>query len=116
MLNRIIASGFLPTTSSKIWLREYDDWDGGPELHANVLIGIEDAALAVPVNDPPNVAYTLLPRSAIVQVTKEHEPFDALLKFVPRAESACSSSPCTRIPRRAAEPNRMSKYASTWSG
>nr|WP_280410884.1 TerD family protein [Nocardia asiatica] len=83
VLNRIIASGFLPTTSSKIWVREYDDWEGGLQLRANVLIGIEDPDLAIPVNDPPNVAYTLLPRSGIVQVTKEHEHFDALLKFVP---------------------------------
>ncbi|MFR9774288.1 TerD family protein [Nocardia sp. SC052] len=83
VLRRIIASGFLPATSSKIWVREYDDWEGGLELHANVLIGLEDPALAIPVNDPPNSAYTLLPRSGIVQVTKEHEHFDALLKFVP---------------------------------
>lgn len=83
VLRRIVASGFLPTTSSKIWVREYDDWEGGLDLHANVLIGIEDPALAIPVNDPPNAAYTLLPRSGIIQVTKEHEHFDALLKFVP---------------------------------
>ncbi|WP_425295631.1 TerD family protein [Nocardia abscessus] len=83
VLRRIIASGFIPTTSSKIWLREYDDWEGGLDIHANVLIGLEDPALAIPVNDPPNATYTLLPRSGIVQVTKEHEHFDALLKFVP---------------------------------
>ncbi|MET7772796.1 TerD family protein [Nocardia sp. NPDC005366] len=83
VLRRILASGYLPTTSSKMWVSEYETWDGGLDLRANVFIGLEDPRLAIPVNDPPNSAYTLLPRSRIIQVTKEHEHFDALSKFVP---------------------------------
>lgn len=44
-------------------------------------LGDPDGAL--PMNDPPNVPYTVIPRSSIVQVTKEDEHSDALLKFVP---------------------------------
>jgi len=87
VLRRIVASGFIPTTSSKIWAHEFDDGEGGIELRANVAIGLEEPALALPVNDPPTVEYTMLPRSGIVQVTKENEHFDALLKFVPEGGS-----------------------------
>ncbi len=83
VLRRIVASGFVPTTAAKIWAHEFDNWEGGTELRANVVIGLEEPALAVPINDPPSVAYTMLPRSGIVQVTKENEHFDVLLKFVP---------------------------------
>lgn len=83
VLRRVIASGYVPTTTSKIWFREYEKWDGGVDQHANVILGLEDPALAIPVNEPPNLPYTLLPRAGFVQVTKEHEHFDALLKFVP---------------------------------
>jgi hypothetical protein len=38
---------------------------------------------ALPLNDPPAVPFTMLPRSSIVQVTKEDEHFGELLKFVP---------------------------------
>ncbi|WP_084760735.1 TerD family protein [Nocardia mangyaensis] len=81
-IRRIIASGFIPTTSGRIWYSEYDGWDG-TESRASVQLGLGEACDAIPLNEPPTVPYTILPRSAIVQVTKEHEHFDALRKFVP---------------------------------
>ncbi|MET9492517.1 TerD family protein [Nocardia sp. NPDC006630] len=82
VIRRIVASGFMPTTSSRIWANEYDGWDG-IEFTANIRIALGDPGDAVPLNEPPPIPYTMLPRSAIVQVTKEDEHFDVLLKHVP---------------------------------
>lgn len=81
-IRRIVASGFVPTTSARIWAKEYDGWDG-PEFRATVQIALGEPMLAIPLNSPPEEPYTLLPRSAIVQVTKENEHFDVLRDHVP---------------------------------
>jgi hypothetical protein len=82
VVRRIIASGFVPATASRIWASEYDGWDG-VEFRAGVSIALGKPTEALPLNDPPSVPFTMLPRSSLVQVTKEDEHFGALLKFVP---------------------------------
>ncbi|WP_131811383.1 hypothetical protein [Mycolicibacterium monacense] len=82
VLRRIVASGFVPTTSCRIYAYEYDGWDG-VDFRPNVRIALGDPAEALPINDPPAVPYTLLPSSSFVQVTKEDEHFDVLSRFVP---------------------------------
>lgn len=89
-VRRIIASGFVPVIPGRIYAYEvtnWDDWDGEGEppkdLAATVQLKLGDPDGALPMNDPPNVPYTVIPRSSIVQVTKEDEHSDALLKFVP---------------------------------
>ncbi|MFF2555252.1 TerD family protein [Nocardia sp. NPDC058058] len=82
VVRRIIASGFVPTTSSRIWAREDDGFDG-VEFRAYVQLSLGDPDDAIPLNEPPAAPYTMLPRSSIVQVTKEDEYFDSLRKFVP---------------------------------
>lgn len=82
VIRRVIASGFVPTTSSRIGAYEYDGWDG-PEFRAWMRIALGKPREALPLNDPPAVPFTMLPRSSIVQVTKEDEHFGELLKFVP---------------------------------
>lgn len=82
VLRRILASGCIPTTSCRIYAYEFDGWDG-VEFNPNVRIAMGDPAEAVPINDPPLVPYTLLPRSPFVQVTKEDEHFEVLTRFVP---------------------------------
>lgn len=83
VIRRVVGSGFVPTTSSRIGAYEYDGWDG-LEFRAWVRIALGKPRDALPLNDPPAVPFTLLPRSSIVQVTKEDEHFDELLKFVPK--------------------------------
>ncbi|WP_454561296.1 hypothetical protein [Mycobacterium haemophilum] len=83
VIRRIIASGFIPITSGRIWGSEYDGWDG-IEFNANVRIALGRPSEALPGNEPPAAPFTMLPRSSIVQVTKEAEHADAVLKFVPR--------------------------------
>lgn len=80
-INRIVASGFIPTTNGQIWARE-TDWDE-IEFDGTVRLNLGSAAVAIPSNDPPEEPYTLLPRGGIVQVTKEEDHSDALLKHVP---------------------------------
>lgn len=82
VIRRIMASGFIPTTTSRIWANEYDGWDD-VEFNAYVRIALGEPSDALPLNQPPAVPYTMLPRSSIVQVTKEDEHFDTLAKFVP---------------------------------
>jgi hypothetical protein len=82
VLRRVIASGFIPTTSCRIYGYEYDGWDD-VEFRPNVRIALGNPVEALPINDPPAVPYTLLPQSSVVQVTKEDEHFDVLARFVP---------------------------------
>lgn len=82
VIRRIVASGFIPTTSARIWAYEYDGWEQ-IEFHATARIALGKPNEALPLNEPPAVPYTMLPRSSIVQVTKEDEHTAALLKFVP---------------------------------
>ncbi|MFD3707641.1 TerD family protein [Nocardia sp. NPDC058658] len=81
-IRRIVASGFIPTTSCRISYNEYEGWDA-TESRAWVQIGLGEACDAIPLNELPKAAHTIVPRSAIVQVTKEHEHFDVLREFVP---------------------------------
>ncbi|MCP9624834.1 TerD family protein [Nocardia otitidiscaviarum] len=82
VLRRIVSSGFVPTTTSRIWAREYDGFDG-IEFSAYMHIALGDPDEALPLNEPPAVPYTMLPRSSIIQVTKEDDHFDVLRKYVP---------------------------------
>lgn len=84
VVRRVVASGFLPTTKGRVWASEYDNWDG-IEFHATAQISLGDPESALPFNIPPTEPYTMLPRSSIVQVTREDEHYDALLKHVPKS-------------------------------
>ena len=89
-VRRIVASGFTPITAGRVWAYEADDWGnidrrGNPvrEVRSTVQLKLGDLQTSLPFNDPPTTPYTMLPRSAIVQVTKEDEHVDTLVKFVP---------------------------------
>ncbi len=83
VVRRLIASGCVPTTGAQISLTENDYTEIDGDLWANVSIALGEPDQALPINDPPNAPYTLLPTSSFVQVTKEDQYYDALLKFVP---------------------------------
>lgn len=89
-IRRVVASGFVPVVPGRIYAFNavnWESWDGEndppKEFAAKVQLKLGDPHSAIPINDPPSVPYTLIPRSTIVQVTKESEHTDALLKFVP---------------------------------
>jgi hypothetical protein len=89
-IRRIFASGLIPIAAGRSYAYELDDLDawngrGTPpkDLAATVQLKLGDATAAVPINDPPDFDYTMIPRSGIVHVTKENLYASALLQFVP---------------------------------
>ncbi len=90
VIRRIVASGLTPVVPGRVYAFNavnWEDWDGEgdppTEFAARVQLKLGEPHTALPINDPPSVPYTLIPRSSIVQVTKEDEHADALLKHVP---------------------------------
>ncbi|WP_255032780.1 DUF2510 domain-containing protein [Mycobacterium marinum] len=90
VVRRVCASGYIPVVPGRVYAFERPDWErwdseGDPpgDFGATVQLKLGEPATALPLNNPPAVPHTLLPRSTIVQVTKEHEHTEALLKFVP---------------------------------
>lgn len=89
-LRRITGSDLTAITAGRTYLWEANEWldgewDARPTkvLHGRVDIKLGDPALAIPLNGPPDHPYTLLPRSGIVQVTKEAQHFAELGPLVP---------------------------------
>ena len=83
VIRRIVASGSYPpplprstamSTTAGTVLSQTDRAHRSPG----------DPEDAVPINDPPQAPYTMLPRASFVQVTKEDEDFVVLAKFVPQ--------------------------------
>jgi hypothetical protein len=90
VVRRVVASGCRPLLPGRVYAYEADSWEvvdrlGNPttEMRATVQLKRLKPETALPLNDPPNVPYTMLPRSAIVQVTKEDQHTGTLLNFVP---------------------------------
>jgi hypothetical protein len=90
VVRRITASGLTAITDGRIYIYDAPDWGnldrhGDPRTvtRARISIKLGDSELALPLNDPPTVPYTLLPQSSMVQVTKEDEHFDTLFDYVP---------------------------------
>ncbi|MDW5614856.1 MULTISPECIES: hypothetical protein [Mycolicibacterium] len=79
VIRRIVASGCIPITLGQLWV--HDSYDG---IGARFQIKLGKPAEAVPINNPPSAPYTMLPRSSVVQVTKEDEHTDVLVKHVPK--------------------------------
>jgi len=68
VVRRVIASGLVPTTTGQIFAHNYEGWDAADNFIAIVRIRLGQPNEALPLNDPPMVPYTLLPKSSIVQV------------------------------------------------
>jgi hypothetical protein len=86
VVRRLIASDCIPTTNARISGYQHDGL-GESNLEASIYIFLDQPGQALPLNNPPTVQYTLLPRGSVVQVTKEEQYYDALLNFVPAAGS-----------------------------
>lgn len=82
-LDRVIVSGFVPTTSARVWAVSRNDWQTGElKLHSNVRLALAEPHVLVPLNDPPEVPYSIVPWGGGLQVTGEDKHFDALAKYV----------------------------------
>lgn len=90
VVRRVVASGYIPVVPGRVYAfmaKQWDLWDGDgappTEFAATVKLKLDDPASALPINNPPEVPYTMLPRSGVVQVTKEELHSDTLCKQVP---------------------------------
>lgn len=89
----LVQRGFLPTTSSRVWGSEYDQWVGFDrrggeitkrEFNASVSVTLDEWYLCVPANQPPVRPHTMLPYGAALQVRKEENHQDMLRRYVTR--------------------------------
>lgn len=90
VVRRVLASGYIPIVPGRVYAfltPDWENWDGDGEapkdLAAKVQLKLDESSAQLPVNDPPAAPYTLLPSSSLVQVTKEDQFADAVLRFVP---------------------------------
>lgn len=87
VVRRVMASGLVPVAPGRMYAfmpREDLDWDGDyEELGSTIQLKLDDPQASLPINNPPTVPYTLLPRSSLVQVTKEKEHVGTLMPYVP---------------------------------
>ncbi|GAB4587634.1 HIRAN domain-containing protein [Nocardia sp. IFM 10818] len=86
-LLELMSQGYIPTVNTRVWAREYDDWDDHGRkirtLHVNANLYIADPDTMIPCNDPPAQPYTLLPQGGSVQVAKTADHFDVLGHYRP---------------------------------
>lgn len=59
-----------------------DGYNDKPRFFSNVRLALSEPHLLLPVNDPPSVAYSIVPWGNGLQVTGEDEHFDVLKPFV----------------------------------
>ena len=93
-IKRLTASGLTPVCDATYIAYESQNWEDfdpdrqrGPEsvLVTKIDLNIDDFNYLVPLNDPPEEGWTLLPVGSTIQVTKENEHHDHLLEFVPES-------------------------------
>ena len=82
VVRRIVASGLIPVTRGRIYAREYEAFEG-TTFWANVQVALGEPSEALPMNEPPAVPHVLLPKSSVLQVTKEDQHVDSLLRILP---------------------------------
>lgn len=79
---RITASGAMTATTARIWAST-DDWSGQKKFRARVTVALPEPGMMLPLNDPPEGDYSLLPWGGGLQVIKEEDHFDVLSHHVP---------------------------------
>jgi len=82
-VDRITASGHLPTTIARLWASTRSTWDNSTvRLVSNVRLALTEPHVLVPLNDPPKEKYSVIPWGAGLQVTGEDKHFDVLAPHV----------------------------------
>jgi len=84
VVRRVVASGCTPVTLGRVVGTLYDDFENNQQrFWVELYLALGEPATALPQNDPPAAPYTMLPKSAVLQVTKEEQYLDALLAILP---------------------------------
>lgn len=79
---RITASGATAGTTARIWAST-NDWGGQKKFRARVSVALPEPEMMLPLNEPPEGEYNLVPWGGGVQVTKEEDHLDFLFRHVP---------------------------------
>ncbi|RAO30070.1 hypothetical protein ONO86_05622 [Micromonospora noduli] len=79
MLAGLVAQGWLPQVSARVWGTEWSDYDDRrASFRGSVTLDLAEPHMLVPVNLPPHGQHQLLPTGAAIQVTGEENHLDVL--------------------------------------
>lgn len=82
ILDTIVAAGYLPTTTGRIWGVTRIDWEGKPKHHLYARVALNEPDLLLPTNNPPSSPYSLMPWGPAIQVTKESDHLPELIEHL----------------------------------
>jgi len=86
-LTEVMTHGYAPATAARIWASARQGRNGVKYV-ANVRVALNPPHLLVPLNDPPQSPYSLLPWGNSLQVTGEENHQDVLAGYLtPQGES-----------------------------
>lgn len=82
-LARLVAAGIAPVAKARLWATTRRDYSGaGTKAHARITLALGAPDRFVPLNNPPEVSYSLLPWGPGLQVTGEENHLAELSSFV----------------------------------
>ena len=87
VLEKVVAAGYLPTTTGRIWGVTRYDWEGKPKHHLYARVALNAPELLIPTNAPPVDPYSMLPWGPAIQVTKEADHLAELTEHLHGADS-----------------------------
>lgn len=83
IIDGIEQAGYAPSTKARLWAVTREAWDSSrAKTHANVRVALDAPHMLIPVNDPPNRPYSLLPIGRAVQVTGEEQHLDRITDYI----------------------------------
>ncbi|WP_430784533.1 HIRAN domain-containing protein [Actinoplanes sp. G11-F43] len=88
VLTSMIAQGWEPQVSARVWASQWTGYDGSTELSASVRLDLAEPHMLVPANTPPKTPHRMLPVGGAIQVTGEEHHLDALSPWL-RPEGQC---------------------------
>lgn len=84
-VHRIAASGCVASTTARVWVVRRLHNQDGTRFYSRITVALPAEGIALPENDPPTTAYSILPWGSAVQVSGEEEHFDVLKRYVPKS-------------------------------
>lgn len=88
VLSALVAQGWAPQVSARIWASQGSDFGDRDGFTASVQLELAEPHLLVPVNAAPSAAHRLLPVGAAIQVTGEDRHLTAIMPWL-RPEGEC---------------------------
>lgn len=82
-VDRVTATGHFPTATARICAVVRPAWeDSKPRFHSNIRLALAEPHSLIPLNEPPDEQYSIIPWGGELQVLGEHEHFDVLSPYV----------------------------------